>query len=672
MAASPLSFAEERPSSCKAALLEVVDRILRLTLNDDVSSALLSVDVDQLQHRAQEAVETLALTEEAGAGPCAAATPALCGLAVECVQIVEKTELSTHLARLVSAGCELLAALLEPHVAGKAAAASEGWTFDWADETLEDLADQLDFLALEVYCGLVRLQGAVAASHSLPVVEDPTHDEFGGFWDSIEHRQTLEELAAWLLCVIFRAIGYGAVTAKTMMNFANNDLLCLCTLLRGLLALRPGRVSTGLPNDTPELQRLALDVLGGLTTPDLAFPLAAVTGDSGGAEDSIEDQTRVLASYRELLCAAVLETGLLQVALQVHLARVRAALGLDTATSAAQFLSFLSTLAMQVDGDMALIGQSAVAMDCDNPAIRLREQICVNADLIGSLLELVWATVFGDDGTKCVGGAGSLRGELLASCARLSETVARARREFEAEDGFTLACRMLLATQLEGVIAPSGPTEQAALVALAANVEALDIYRPRLLEILFAQRPEDLARARARLARTDRLRLPIVGNLPAALAIFDTALAAVSAGAAVADAPALPPAAPTEPASPANSASQPAQSLLASTRTAPASVAAPKGLRDVVQNAPKELRCELDRKLLCDPVISPTGNVFERATLARWLEKHGPTCPMTGTPLRVEDCQRSAELRKRVTEWVRTEGRTREHKAKREHRRTPA
>merc|ERR1712039_259725 len=92
---------------------------------------------------------------------------------------------------------------------------------------------------------------------------------------------------------------------------------------------------------------------------------------------------------------------------------------------------------------------------------------------------------------------------------------------------------------------------------------------------------------------------------------------------------------------------------------APPANAAP-GLRDLVQNAPAEFRCALDGKLLCDPVVSPGGVVFERSTLVRWLQKHGCQCPITGQGLTVEDCKRSPEIRMKVTAWVRGAGRQRE------------
>merc|ERR1712039_262318 len=90
------------------------------------------------------------------------------------------------------------------------------------------------------------------------------------------------------------------------------------------------------------------------------------------------------------------------------------------------------------------------------------------------------------------------------------------------------------------------------------------------------------------------------------------------------------------------------------------------GLRELVQNAPEEFRCALDRKLLCDPVVSPGGIVFERSTLVRWMQKHEAVCPITGMPLHVEDCVRSPAIRKQVTEWVRTAGR--EHRPRKKDR----
>merc|ERR1712107_81622 len=88
------------------------------------------------------------------------------------------------------------------------------------------------------------------------------------------------------------------------------------------------------------------------------------------------------------------------------------------------------------------------------------------------------------------------------------------------------------------------------------------------------------------------------------------------------------------------------------------------GLRDLVQNAPEEFRCRLDGKLLCDPVVSPGGVVFERMSLISWQQAYGEVCPITGASLKADECQRSPELRKKVTAWVRAHGRRRPGKRK--------
>eukprot|EP00931_Biecheleriopsis_adriatica_P096366 TRINITY_DN70014_c0_g1_i1.p1 TRINITY_DN70014_c0_g1~~TRINITY_DN70014_c0_g1_i1.p1 ORF type:complete len:615 (-),score=163.24 TRINITY_DN70014_c0_g1_i1:31-1875(-) len=609
----------EVPGS-KAALLALVDRINRLTQNEQVGSALPPMDLEQLQHRAQEATQTLELCSEGGADvrPAEASVPALCGLAVECVNVVERAELTTAPARLVAAGCEVLAGLLVD---------KEGWSFDWIEDTLEDLSDQIDFLALEVYCGLGRLESMVTESDELPVVLDPVQDGFGAYWGTIEHRQALQELSAWLLCVLFRALGYVSVTARGLMEFVNHDLLCLCALLRGLFSTRAD--DSSLPHDAAEIQGIALDAMTGLTAPELAFPF------SDGSEAGIEEQNRTLDFYLEVLCAAVIETGLLQASLEAALAR--ASSGQQGAATGAKYLAFLAALLTQAPPRESAMGGDDYG---GLPAERLRNEVFRRADCLGRLLEAVLSSGFAN--------ATRLR-ELVASCASLAASLAAAspHPDGSSDDGFTLSCRMLLSTCLDAPLVGCSEVGEraamlAALAALANNVGDLEVSKGCLLQHIGQLPPEEQARARARLLRHDRHRLLLCGSADALVALFGS-------GAPQEAAPAveLPPPPPPPPA--------------VAAKPAPA---APAGLRDIIQNAPKEFRCPLDRKLLCDPVVSPGGVVFERSTLARWLQKHGNQCPITGDALCLEDCKRSPELRKQVTDWVRKEGRHRPGKKK--------
>ncbi|CAE7213996.1 SLC44A1, partial [Symbiodinium pilosum] len=392
--------------------------IARINRQDEVSVALASMDVEQLQYRASEASQTLALCAEhegaAAQRPTEASIPCLCGLAVECINVVERAELSTGLARLVTAGCEVLSALLLPW----AEASGEAWSFDWVQETLEDLSDQIDFLALEVYCGLGRLETKVHEWDALPVVLDPEEEDgLGVFWGSIEHRQALQELSSWLLCVLFRALGYTSVSGPALMEFTNHDTLCLCSLLRGLFA---GRLGDGsLPHDLGELQAAALSALCGLAAPELAFYC------SDGGEGDIHEQNRALNFYMEVLASAMVETGVLEASLAAALALCGRS-PQEGGAIGAKFLQFLATLLVQV----ATQDPPAVPDEASAPLQRLRTRVYRAADKLGSLLEVV--ALYATDM--------AMQRDLAASCACLAAAMVQESGQPEgcSEDHFTL------------------------------------------------------------------------------------------------------------------------------------------------------------------------------------------------------------------------------------------
>ncbi|KAF4700559.1 hypothetical protein FOZ63_012853, partial [Perkinsus olseni] len=55
-------------------------------------------------------------------------------------------------------------------------------------------------------------------------------------------------------------------------------------------------------------------------------------------------------------------------------------------------------------------------------------------------------------------------------------------------------------------------------------------------------------------------------------------------------------------------------------------------------NAPAELKCALDGKIMTNPVRSPYGHVFEKKTLEKWFNSCGEVCPITEKPLNIDDC----------------------------------
>ncbi|CAJ1381040.1 unnamed protein product, partial [Effrenium voratum] len=75
------------------------------------------------------------------------------------------------------------------------------------------------------------------------------------------------------------------------------------------------------------------------------------------------------------------------------------------------------------------------------------------------------------------------------------------------------------------------------------------------------------------------------------------------------------------------------------------------GLEALLVDAPPELCCSLDHRLVADPVRSPYGHVFDSASLACWLARN-ERCPHTGHPLALEMCTREDQLRRLSLDYV--------------------
>lgn len=75
-----------------------------------------------------------------------------------------------------------------------------------------------------------------------------------------------------------------------------------------------------------------------------------------------------------------------------------------------------------------------------------------------------------------------------------------------------------------------------------------------------------------------------------------------------------------------------------------------------VVDAPEDMRCMIDGKVLINPVRSPYGHFFEKKTLEKWFGNCGSVCPVTGQPLRLEECVADADMKKRVVKFLKGEG----------------
>jgi len=78
------------------------------------------------------------------------------------------------------------------------------------------------------------------------------------------------------------------------------------------------------------------------------------------------------------------------------------------------------------------------------------------------------------------------------------------------------------------------------------------------------------------------------------------------------------------------------------------SIFSPKSGKRVSHGVPEEFACAINGHLMKDPVVTPRGNRFERATILLWLKSQGSVCPITGQPLTVEDVKPDKELKTRI------------------------
>jgi len=74
-----------------------------------------------------------------------------------------------------------------------------------------------------------------------------------------------------------------------------------------------------------------------------------------------------------------------------------------------------------------------------------------------------------------------------------------------------------------------------------------------------------------------------------------------------------------------------------------------------VVDCPDDMRCAIDGKVLITPLRSPYGHYFEKKTLEKWFGNCGSICPVTGSVLRMEDCQPDGEMKKRVVKFLKGE-----------------
>ena len=71
-----------------------------------------------------------------------------------------------------------------------------------------------------------------------------------------------------------------------------------------------------------------------------------------------------------------------------------------------------------------------------------------------------------------------------------------------------------------------------------------------------------------------------------------------------------------------------------------------------LSDVPRKFLCEISRKLLKRPVLTPNGNVFEEKVIKDWFTKQGSVCPVSGVPLAERELVRHKQLATEIAHWV--------------------
>jgi hypothetical protein len=70
-------------------------------------------------------------------------------------------------------------------------------------------------------------------------------------------------------------------------------------------------------------------------------------------------------------------------------------------------------------------------------------------------------------------------------------------------------------------------------------------------------------------------------------------------------------------------------------------------------NFPADFRCPISLDLMRDPVVSSTGQTYDRSSISQWIESGHPTCPKTGQTLAHTQLTPNLALRNLIAMWCR-------------------
>eukprot|EP00928_Gymnodinium_smaydae_P063413 TRINITY_DN46990_c0_g1_i1.p1 TRINITY_DN46990_c0_g1~~TRINITY_DN46990_c0_g1_i1.p1 ORF type:complete len:608 (-),score=85.24 TRINITY_DN46990_c0_g1_i1:124-1947(-) len=412
----------------------------------------------------------------------------------------------------------------------------------------------------------------------------------------------LQGVALWAFALIVRAVGYSSFSALRLWDFVSGGplgafLFSKCALSFHLWSDHVSDVP--IPEDITEVQDAVLDASLGLVSQDVAFAAGIALGDGN---IHIQVRNERLRRHHAALASAAAETNFLDCLLAYPWATRPV-----PSSRIAALASFV----------VALVGSS--------PPPELIAEIDPFAQCVRSRASELWD---------------ALAPMTLPTRAFLRDIATLAHIAAPSSEIADVVMQRCLSVQraggLEALLHDS--LSLAALIVFAANLGRIPAEDDLSGVVAYLDAP-----ARGRVAgRLESWRGPVRAG---ALQPWLELLSAAPEDALQEDE--------EEPPAPEPEPTPPPWTSASTVEHPPSGADVAPALQAYSTGAPAEFCCAFSGRLLLDPVTSSSGHAFERSSLARALAANGGLCPVTGTPLALEDCRRDPELRLRILQFVR-------------------
>lgn len=66
---------------------------------------------------------------------------------------------------------------------------------------------------------------------------------------------------------------------------------------------------------------------------------------------------------------------------------------------------------------------------------------------------------------------------------------------------------------------------------------------------------------------------------------------------------------------------------------------------------PNEFLCPISQELMMFPLMTRSGQSYDKESIIEWISQHNHTCPLTRRPLKVSDLVPNNALRMRIQVW---------------------